>query len=900
MREKGKVKMETVTMSIRSMVVLALCAYLVPQTEAAQVTPEQASAAARNWLRGGGGFGRRMGREIETVRALAGRDGAAYHVAAVKGGGFVVLGSDTEDAPVIAVSESGGGEPDERNPLWALLRRDMAARMRAKTAMRRVGRSVGERKAASGSSSDMRWAKLLQQDGLDDSVSNSALRSSAGASAIGDIRVDALVQSAWSQQDYRNYGYTTEDDICYNYYTPNHWPCGCAATAGAQLMRYHTHPTAPVAAGTYVCKQGGSSVELTMKGGTYDWDVMTLVPAFGCSQMNREAIGKLTYDVGVSIGVKYGRSSSSAPGYMLSKRLVDRFQYANAASVVFRDDGFYRDGDYSYSLERFKAAVIPNLDARLPVILEIGGSEGGHVVIGDGYGYSDGDFFIHINLGWANLDNGNVWYMPPDIDEYTSIDGIVYNVYPTGEPGATLVSGRVLNSDGQPVRGASVRVVGGGATTETTSDAKGIYALRARPGECWIVAEMDGLSGSNRVSVTKCVSVNIDEAGSYWSNVRPQIGNICGNDLTLGGSGASERPALPEPSMTPGGEAPYVSAAAVYDGYLYDNRRIVGSVQVKVARGKVDKTGVFAAKVTATVLLLGESRKLSFKGGLADESGKVTGMSAAGHELDVLLGADGLGGKLDGKYAISGARNVFVGKTAEDKTTAEKSLRLYQGTYNVAFDSGTLTVDVGKKGKVKVTGSVDGSKVSATSQLAVGNGVAVVPVVIVKKASLSFCLWLSADGAVGHQGATSVTSLSGMTVGKAGKLGSGAKFTLEPATGFANLSGQLRDYLPNGVGVAQSGRKWIVANGAKAGKPVLDKKTGVLDLVKSKFTANMSGLKLTYKEKDGTFTGSFRVYCRENGKIKPYTAKVTGVMIGTQGYGMATVKNAGTVAVAIR
>ena len=75
--------------------------FLGPRAEAVPVTPEQASVAARNWLRRGYGLERRMGTEVDSVRTFAGTNGAALHIAVVKGGGFVVLGSDTEDAPAV-------------------------------------------------------------------------------------------------------------------------------------------------------------------------------------------------------------------------------------------------------------------------------------------------------------------------------------------------------------------------------------------------------------------------------------------------------------------------------------------------------------------------------------------------------------------------------------------------------------------------------------------------------------------------------------------------------------------------------------------------------------------------------------------------------------------------------
>ena len=195
-----------------------------------------------------------------------------------------------------------------------------------------------------------------------------------------------------------------------------------------------------------------------------------------------------------------------------------------------------------------------------------------------------------------------------------------------------------------------------------------------------------------------------------------------------------------------------------------------------------------------------------------------------------------------------------------------------------------MSVTIAKKGKVKVSGTVKGVKVSATSQLLVGAEACCVPVVITKKANLAFNLWLMADGSV------EVVGLDGAVAGKAGLLKSGAAFRMDRTELSRALTGLYGDYLPNGVGVAQSGTKWVVADGAKAGKLVLVKGSSEIDPAKSKFTANMSGLKLTYKQKDGSFKGSFKAYNLEKGKIKSYTVNVTGVMVGTVGYGTATIK----------
>ena len=306
-----------------------------------------------------------------------------------------------------------------------------------------------------------------------------------------------------------------------------------------------------------------------------------------------------------------------------------------------------------------------------------------------------------------------------------------------------------------------------------------------------------------------------------------------------------------------------------------------------------------AAKVTATVQLAGQAKKISFKNGVADATGKVTDMTDKnGNKLAVTVGVNGLGGGFIEaalpavRYRIDGARNVFSGKSAADKAAASAAVRLYQGVYNVAFDGGTLSVSVDKKGKAKISGTVEGNKVNATSQLVVGKDAAVVPVVIVKKVNVAFCLWVMADGGVEVRGADSVTSgedAVSTQAGKAGTLKAGAKFGVDGAAGVRALPGLYGEHLPNGIDVAANGTKWTVAGGAKAGKVVFEKGGNTID--ESKLGTNPSGLKLAYKEKDGTFKGSFKVYNLENnGKIKAYTANVTGVMIGDKGYGTATIK----------
>lgn len=505
-------------------------------TEADPVTPEEATLAAKGWMAQSG----RVGCTVTHSGEYAVDEDGSFHVFDVNGGGFIVMSADTEIEPVIVCSDTGTLVEGDGNPLWDIVRADLAARM------------AHVRRNAGGSTAD-KWATLIRV-GEESDRTNLCMSRGDALSSISDVRVAPLLRTEWAQEDYQNFGSAAADKVCYNYYTPNNWPCGCVATAGAQLMRYFEYPSSSVTPGNYACAINGSPCELSMKGGTYDWGNMPEKPANGCTDRQREAIGKLTYDVGVSVGMKYGSGGSSSPAYMLAKRLVDRFGYGNANGVTF-DTRLY---NYGYSLERLKAAVIPNLAEGCPVVLGLNG----HAVVADGYGYSGGNFYLHINMGWANKDGGNAWYQPPNIDDYSAINDIVYNVN-RARRDVTLVCGRVLDASSNPVPNATITVTdgNGGNRFETTADMNGDYSFAAYDLQSArttkISATARGLSGSVTTTVRKCVSTEYTDDGQYTSSVTPEINNQYDLDIVLGsdsGTGGGEVPIEPVKPGAGGGK----------------------------------------------------------------------------------------------------------------------------------------------------------------------------------------------------------------------------------------------------------------------------------------------------------------------------------------------------------
>ena len=354
-------------------------------------------------------------------------------------------------------------------------------------------------------------------------------------------------------------------------------------------------------------------------------------------------------------------------------------------------------------------------------------------------------------------------------------------------------------------------------------------------------------------------------------------------------------------------------AATVYDGYLYDAAgNVKGTIQVKVGKPN-KKTGLAAVKAT---VIGTDGTKKTLK---AAEKGKAkiagdgpTKVSLLGGDAcEVTLGAKGMSGTY-GSFAIDGSLNVFTSKDASDKAVAAGVLGKWQGVVNVAWRADatgrlaedgspyqTLSVTIAAKGKAKVTGMLaDGAKVSAKGQLIVGEEWCCVPVVCAKKGvSLRFAVWLPSDGAAAGTAAPHTAVVVGLgadvEVGKPGALKGGAAFRIDAAALGSALGKAVLPYLPDGVSVT-GGEKWTLP---KAGKVVYAKGTTTVDVAKA--GENPSGLKLTYKAKDGTFKGSFKVYADVGGKPKATTVKVTGVLVGGVGYGAATVKKFGGVPVKV-
>lgn len=436
--------------------------------QAVPVSIEQARSAAQAWMRGGRPgvrLGARLGTAVDRVSARKTVEGVSFYEVRLRNeqeartAGTLIMSADTTETPVIAFSSETVdlSNIDSKSPLWALLSADARLQSRQQVSARRQ---------------EGRWARLL------DAASDAAppIHGDHSPAEIDDLRVDVLLTTKWGQSDISVEGGGRRDP-CFNYYTPNNYVCGCVATATAQIMRYHCWPTNEVAVFTETCSVDGTATDLTTLGGVFDWENMPEKAVYpsATGDLQCQAMGRLTYECGVSVRMQYAAGGSGAVTAEVPGALMRRFGYANAQ---WFGNTSQLTGDESVRAKY----IYPSLDAGYPVLFSIRGVSGGHAVVCDGYGYStiDGEAvpYVHINMGWTGQNDW--WYNLPEINTgdnpesfvgFDEFSGIGYNIFP--DKTGRIVSGRVLDVDGNPVEGAVVKI----GDLETTTSKYGVYAF---------------------------------------------------------------------------------------------------------------------------------------------------------------------------------------------------------------------------------------------------------------------------------------------------------------------------------------------------------------------------------------------------------------------------------------
>src|SRR5579859_2295859 len=277
----------------------------------APVDSVRAKAAVNGWLHlNQSPLQAKLGQPARRVETFADATGnPLYHVVSLDPEGFVIVAGDDLVEPIICFAASGRFDPSPENPLYLLVSNDLPHRI---AQVKRFKASLVQ--PARNSHQD-KWALLQGSE-------PQAFTSSLQIAGVSDVRVAPLIQTKWDQTT------VAGANACYNYYTPpcaegtySNYPCGCVATAMAQVMRYWQYPVGGVDPSSYPITiltstgyvyqvrslRGGDGL-----GGPYIWTNMIPDPASGSTLAQRQAIGALCFDVSVALNMTFRATGSGA------------------------------------------------------------------------------------------------------------------------------------------------------------------------------------------------------------------------------------------------------------------------------------------------------------------------------------------------------------------------------------------------------------------------------------------------------------------------------------------------------------------------------------------------------------------------------------------------------------
>lgn len=211
------------------------------------------------------------------------------------------------------------------------------------------------------------------------------------------VVVEPLVTTKWNQDaPFNNFAPEYTDD------NNNTQRCatGCAATAMAQIMKFHNWPEQGVGHYSYEHQSFGT-ISSDFSEHVYDWTNMIDRYNNGeYSNVQADAVALLMKDCGVSLNMNYG-PVSGASIYSYTPAFKNYFRYSSRT--------INRSG---CETAEFTKIITDELQEGRPIIYCGTGEDGGHAFVVDGY---DTNYFLHVNWGWGGYSDGyfDMNYMDP-------------------------------------------------------------------------------------------------------------------------------------------------------------------------------------------------------------------------------------------------------------------------------------------------------------------------------------------------------------------------------------------------------------------------------------------------------------------------------------------------------
>jgi hypothetical protein len=375
--------------------------------------------------------------------------------------------------PVVAFSSSGTFDPDPGNPLFAFLTRDMPQRVQeaqqveTEITARKSGRTswanqgkvtaAGHQRATT---SKTKWdhyrAKGAKAAGLWSDYIEESAPSWGGAASISDVRVSPLIQSRWNQM-------TAQGVACYNYYCPPgpdgsaaNYYAGCVATMMGQIFA-----------------TGRSGRRLRPRLRLHQRAAGPRPPICGPVAIGRPPrlrhLGQYEHGAAVLRRPAHRRNAfTNIFGYAAPATPIAPPASTPPNALILRSS---LAGHYPVSVASAARAVIRGGRRRVRL--------------------QHGVLYYHVNMGWGGT--SDAWYNLPTIDgayTYDTVDALVYNIFVSG--GGELLAGRVTDSTGAALAGATITATTGGPSYSATSDSNGYYAVKVPSSASYTVTASKG------------------------------------------------------------------------------------------------------------------------------------------------------------------------------------------------------------------------------------------------------------------------------------------------------------------------------------------------------------------------------------------------------------------------
>ena len=291
---------------------------------------------------------------------VRGREIVNYYVYNIgKGDGFVIVAGDNIEYPVIGYSHTSMYDNDNLPPAFKAWMENVKSNMNLKI----------EQKIKPSERTTKAWDKYLNE--------SVEIRS-------GGVH---LMSTKWGQQAPFNI-------MCPAYGNGSQSLVGCVATAMAQIMKFHNHPsTGTGSTEPYVTRRHNINIPAIPLTEPYKWDHM-LPNYYSATEEQKNAVATLMYHCAATLQMDFSRDESLSYSSDVPAALVKYFDYDASVMVYERD--LFEEQEWVNLLKK-------EIDSLRPVLYAGFNSSYGHAFVCDGY---DSNNLFHFNWGWAGSFDG--------------------------------------------------------------------------------------------------------------------------------------------------------------------------------------------------------------------------------------------------------------------------------------------------------------------------------------------------------------------------------------------------------------------------------------------------------------------------------------------------------------